>query len=67
VAIAALSAPAFDLPAFVERLHPKVRGFCLALADGADVAVAANEAGLTQDQVAKILPRLQSALLDEMQ
>jgi hypothetical protein len=52
----------FSLDQFVATLNPKVARFCLALADGAELTAAADESGLSQAQIAKILPRLKSVL-----
>lgn len=42
----------------LEKLHPSVRKFCLALIDGASIQEAADECGISRDELATVLPPL---------
>lgn len=51
-----------DLENFLAKLHPRVAAFCAAMADGANIDVAGEEAGLTPAQISLVLPKLRAAL-----
>lgn len=53
---------AFDVYRFLAGLHPSVRDFCECLMEGRNIDDAASEAGLTPEQTALVLPKLQNAL-----
>jgi hypothetical protein len=52
----------FLLHEALRGLHPKVRQFVLVASDTGDLTEAAASAGLNQDQVATVLPRLKAFL-----
>lgn len=52
----------FSLFAALEKLHPAVRKFCLAIIDGASMHEAADEAGISRDELSTVLPPLKTFL-----
>ena len=55
------------LHAALNDLHPKVRAFVIAASTTGDLAEAAISAGLSQEQVAAVLPRLRIYLRQHLQ
>jgi hypothetical protein len=52
----------FALLAALDKLHPNVRAFVLAVIDGAEMQQAATEARIGADMLARLLPRLRAFL-----
>lgn len=58
IADATQESTSFALFAALDRLHPAVKKFVLAITDGAGVEDAAAESGLSDAALAKVMPRL---------